>query len=135
MLPLPLQLRLLPFRLQEPELLQTCFGFDPCLVLGNSSALGVVELAVAVVFLLDDTGGLAGDGRAGSRASHGVPYRGERLSTPSTSGEIDREYALDAFAVGNLANREVLVACQPPLAGDADAFIGLNAGTGTFRHA
>src|SRR5258707_9990448 len=44
-----------------------------------------------------------------------------------------REYALDAFAVGNLANGEALV---EPAAGtaDADAFIGLHAGALAFDH-
>ncbi|OWK23557.1 hypothetical protein AJ87_34255 [Rhizobium yanglingense] len=43
------------------ESLSCCnlFGFDPCLFLGNSSALGVVELAGAGAGVLNDTGGLA----------------------------------------------------------------------------
>ena len=39
---------------------------------------------------------------------------------------IEREHALDAFAVGNLAHREILVEAGAGAA-DADAFIGLHA--------
>src|ERR1700683_312080 len=44
---------------------------------------------------------------------------------------IDRKHALDAFAVGNLANREALLQAAA-VARDADAFIGLNAGALAF---
>src|SRR5690606_14216740 len=47
---------------------------------------------------------------------------------------VDREDALDALAVGNLANREVLLEARAG-AGDADALIGLDAGARTFGDA
>src|SRR5690606_3928456 len=47
---------------------------------------------------------------------------------------VDREYALDAFAVGNLANGEAF-AETAARTGDADAFIGLYAGTAAFANA
>ena len=46
---------------------------------------------------------------------------------------IEREHALDAFAVGDLAHGEVLV--QPaPGAADADAFVGLHAALVALDH-
>src|SRR5271156_7118122 len=45
---------------------------------------------------------------------------------------IDREDALDALAVGDLAHREVLVEAMAAT-GDADAFVGLNASPLAFR--
>src|SRR5690606_27638623 len=47
---------------------------------------------------------------------------------------VNREYALDAFAVGDLANGEALVDAAART-GDADAFLGLYAGTGAFANA
>ena len=46
---------------------------------------------------------------------------------------MHREYALDAFAVGDLANGEAFVEAAAGTA-DADAFIGLHAGTLAFDH-
>src|SRR5690606_24457524 len=44
---------------------------------------------------------------------------------------VDREHALHAFAVGDLADGEALLEARAG-AGDADAFIGLYAGAGAF---
>ena len=46
---------------------------------------------------------------------------------------INRENALDAFAIGNLANGEAFVEAAA-VAGNADAFIGLHAGALAFLH-
>src|SRR5215207_4819261 len=46
---------------------------------------------------------------------------------------MEREHPLDSFAIGDLADREVLVETTPGAA-DADAFIGLHARTLTFDH-
>src|SRR6476469_3478971 len=46
---------------------------------------------------------------------------------------IEREYALDAFAVGNLAHRETLVDAAARAA-DAQALIGLHAGAVALAH-
>src|SRR5437868_428371 len=48
-------------------------------------------------------------------------------------GRIEREHALDALTVGNLAHRKVLVESRAGAA-DADAFIGLDAGALPFDH-
>src|SRR5690606_41466763 len=57
----------------------------------------------------------------------------DNLDTLDQRG-VDREHALDAFTVGNLANREAL-AQTATRTGDANAFIGLHAGACAFRYA
>src|SRR5690606_29828529 len=47
---------------------------------------------------------------------------------------VDREHALDAFAVRDLPDGEVLLEARTRTR-DADAFVGLNAGARTFGHA
>ena len=109
------------------------FSFDTCLLFGNGLTLGVVELAGAGAGVLDDTGRLAATvaqvvelGAADLTAANDFNAFDHR--------RVDREYALDAFAVGNLADGEVFVDAAAGT-GDADAFIGLNAGTRAFRNA
>ena len=115
------------------ESLRCCnlFSFDPCLFLGKGLTLGIVELAGAGAGVLDDT----------SRLTATVAQVVELGATDLTAANdfdafdqrgVNREYALDAFAVGDLANREVFLQAAAG-AGDADAFIGLNAGTVAFR--
>src|SRR5262245_14005908 len=82
------------------------------------------------VLLLDDAGRLAAEaaqvielGTTHLAATHHldrVDHRGEQ-----------REYALHALAVGNLANGEALIDATAGAA-DADAFIGLHAGAVAF---
>ncbi|EGE57286.1 hypothetical protein RHECNPAF_4460058 [Rhizobium etli CNPAF512] len=107
------------------------FSFDACLFLGNGGAFGVVELAGADAGVFNDTGRLAATvaevielGATDLTAADDVDAFDQR--------RVDREYALDTFAVGDLANGEVFLQAAAG-AGDADAFIGLNAGTVAFR--
>src|SRR5262249_7766998 len=44
---------------------------------------------------------------------------------------VEREYALDTFAIGDLADGKAFLQTAA-IAGDADAFIGLNAGALAF---
>ena len=96
-------------------------------------ALSVVELAGAHAGVLGDAGRLAAAvaqvielGAADLAAAHDLDGLDQR--------RVDREDALDALAVGNLANREVLLEARAG-AGDADALIGLDAGARTFGDA
>ncbi len=107
------------------------FSFDTCLFLGNGRTLGVVELAGAGAGVFDDTGRLA------ATVAQVVELGATDLTAANDFDafdhrRVDREYALDAFAVGDLADREVFLQAAAGT-GDADAFIGLNAGTGAFR--
>src|ERR1700683_1716625 len=95
-------------------------------LLADSGGCGAVGL------LLDDAGRFTAQiaqviqlGAANLAAAH----HGDRVDHRRHHGE----YALDAFAVGNLANREALI---EPAAGaaDADAFIGLHARAVAFDH-
>ncbi|ENN84866.1 hypothetical protein RHSP_41939 [Rhizobium freirei PRF 81] len=106
-------------------------GFDACLLLGQSLTLGVVELAGAGAGVLDDTGSLT------AQVAQVVELGATDLTAANDFDAFDhrrvnREYALDAFAVGNLADREVFLQTAAG-ASDANAFIGLNAGTVAFR--
>src|ERR1700676_2696371 len=82
--------------------------------------------------LLDDTG------RFAAQIAQIIQLGTTHLAAAHHLDRIDhrrhhREYALDAFAVADLANGEALV---EPTAGtaDADAFIGLHAGALAFDH-
>ena len=108
-------------------------GFDAGLLFSNGSALGVVQLAGADAGVFNDTSRLAATiaqvvqlGATDLTAANDVDAFDQR--------RVNREYALDAFAVGDLANGEALVDAAARTS-DADAFIGLHAGTGTFCHA
>ncbi len=92
------------------ERLSCCnlFGFQACLFLGNGLTLGVVELAGAGAGVLDDTSRLA------ATVAQVVELGATDLTAANDfyafdSRGVDREYALDAFAVGDLANREVFL--------------------------
>ena len=86
----------------------------PCLgLVAALSALGDAgRLAAAVAQVIELR---AADGAAADDLD-GIDHR-----------RIEREHALDALAVGDLADREALVEAAAG-AGDADALIGLNAG-------
>src|SRR5258707_5904386 len=82
--------------------------------------------------LYDDAGRLA------AQVAQVIQLGATHLAAAHNLDRVDhrrhhREYALDAFAVGDLANGEALV---EPAAGtaDADAFIGLHAGALAFDH-
>src|SRR6185369_6780195 len=79
------------------------------------------------VLLLDDAGRLAA--QLTQVIQLGAAHHLDRVD----HRRHDREDALDAFAVGDLADGEALV---EPAAGtaDADAFIGLHAGALAFDH-
>ena len=108
-------------------------GLDACLLFGKSLALGFVQLAGAGAGVLDDTSRLAATiaqvvklGAADLTAADDIDAFDER--------RVDRENALDAFAVGDLADGEAFVDTAAG-AGDADAFISLYAGTVTLANA
>src|SRR5690349_15326735 len=95
-------------------------------LLGGSRGLGLLLGA------LGDTGRLAAAiaevvqlGAADGATAHDLDGIDER--------RVEREHALDAFAVGDLTNREALVEAAAGT-GDADALVGLNAGTLAFLH-
>src|SRR4051794_17333778 len=92
--------------------------------------------------LLADGGGALGlfddAGRLAAQLAQVIELGATHLAAAHHLDRVDhrrhhREYALDAFAVGNLANGEALV---EPAAGaaDAHAFIGLHAGALAFDH-
>src|SRR5262245_38321720 len=99
----------------------------------RSSLLGLGLGGFALPLLaLDDAGGLAAPaaqiielGATDLAAAHDLDRVDHR--------RIQREYALDPFAIGDLAYREVLVQALSGAA-DADAFIGLDAGALAFDH-
>src|SRR5919107_1040892 len=89
-------------------------GRGPGLLLGALGDTGRLAATVAQVVELGTTDGAT---------AHDL----DRLDVRG----VDREHALDAFAVGDLADREALLeAAAGP--GDADAFIGLHAGALAF---
>src|SRR4029078_9393379 len=86
----------------------------------------------ALGLLFDDSGRLA------AQVAQVIQLGATHLAAAHHGDRVDHrrhhgEYALDAFAVGNLANGEALV---EPAAGaaDADAFIGLHARAVAFDH-
>src|ERR1700756_3763266 len=97
--------------------------------LGGSPRLRLADLAL---LLLDDAGGFAAPaaqvielGPAHLAAAHDL----DRVD----HGRIEREHALDAFAVGNLTHGEVLV--EPAArAADAHALVGLHAAAVALDH-
>src|SRR5580693_1526165 len=101
--------------------------------LGTLRGLGSLRgLAPGVVLLLGDAGRFAAQaaqvielGAPDLAAAHDL----ERID----HRRIERKHTLDAFAVGDLAHREVLVEAGPG-AGDADALIGLDSGALAFDH-
>src|SRR4051812_4955180 len=81
---------------------------------------------------LGDTGGFA------AQAAQVVQLGPPHLAAADELDRIDhrrqqREHALHALAVGNLADREALVQAMAGAA-DADAFVGLDAGALAFDH-
>ncbi|CVI56983.1 conserved hypothetical protein [Agrobacterium deltaense NCPPB 1641] len=109
------------------------FGFQTCLFVGKRLTLGLVQLAGARTGVFDDTGSLA------ATVAQVVELRAANLTAANDFNAfdqrgVDREYALDAFAVGNLANGEAFGKTAAGT-GDANAFVSLNTGTVTFRHA
>ncbi len=123
------RLRLLPFRRPEPVLLQP-FRLPDVPFPRQRRRARVVQLAGAGAGVLDDTSRLAATvaqvvelGATDLTAANDFDAFDER--------RVDREYALDAFAVGDLANREALVDAGARTS-DANAFIGLHAGTVAF---
>src|SRR3954452_7821507 len=96
-------------------------------LLGSNGLGGLGALAVGA---LGDTGGFT------ATVTKVVQLRAANGATAHDLdgvdiGRIDRENALDAFAVGNLADREALLEAAA-VAGDADALIGLHAGALAF---
>src|SRR3981081_4244231 len=86
----------------------------------------------AIGLLLDDAGRLA------AQIAQVIQLGATHLAAAHHGDRVDhrrhhREYALDAFAVGNLAHRKTLI---EPAAGTADAhaFVGLDAGAVAFDH-
>src|SRR4029079_13151277 len=85
-----------------------------------------------LVLLLDDAGGLAAAaaqviklGTAGLAFAHQLDAVDHR--------RVEREHALDTFAIRDLAHGEALVEAAARTA-DADALIGLHAGAVAFLH-
>src|SRR6185437_15172424 len=101
----------------------------------NVSAGGARLLAdggPGAIRLLDDAGRLA------AQIAQVIQLGATHLAAAHHLDRVDhrrhhREYALDAFAVGNLADRKALVEATAGAA-DADAFIGLHAGAVAFDH-
>src|SRR6516162_4966475 len=93
-------------------------------------ALGLVFRAFCGILALDNARGLS------APAAQIVELGAAHLAAANDLDRIDhrrvkRKDALDAFAVGNLAHREVLV--QPRSgAADAHAFVGLHTGAVAF---
>src|SRR5665213_1755820 len=86
----------------------------------------------ALALLLDDAGRLA------AQIAQVIQLGATHLAAAHHLDRVDhrrhhREDALDAFAVGNLANGKTLVEAAAAAA-DADAFIGLHAGAIAFDH-
>src|SRR5687767_4451150 len=95
-------------------------------LLGSGRGLGLLLGA------LGDTGRLAATvaqvvelGATDGAAAHDLDGIDQR--------RVEREHALDTFAVGDLANGEALVQAASG-AGDADALVGLDTGTLAFLH-
>lgn len=81
------------------------FSFQTCLFFGSCLAFGFVQLAGARTGVFNDTGSLA------ATVAQVVELRAANLTTANDFNAfdqrgVDREYALDAFAVGDLANGE-----------------------------
>ena len=94
--------------------------------LPRTSTVSPIRLLGAVVLLLGDAGALAAQaaqviqlGAADLAAAHDLDRVDHR--------RVEREHALDALAVGDLADREVLLQARAGAA-DADALVGLDAG-------
>src|SRR5262249_58440098 len=96
---------------------------------GVGRGLGLARLTI---LLLGDTGGLAAP--AAQVIELGAPHLAAAHDLDRVDhGRLQREHALDAFAVGNLAHREVLVepAARPA---DAHALVGLHAAAVALDH-
>ena len=111
----------------ELEIVRRALGLGEAL-----EAMRLLALAAARVLALGNTGGLAAAatqiielGAAHAAVAHHLDGLDQR--------RMDREDALDALAIGNLADGEVLVDAAAGAA-DAYAFIGLNAGALAFHH-
>src|ERR1051326_7595282 len=86
----------------------------------------------AVMRALGDAGGFA------AQAAQVIQLGAPHLAAADELDRIDhrreqRKHALDALAVGNLADREALVQAMAGAA-DADALVGLDAGAVAFDH-
>src|SRR5690606_27703549 len=108
-------------------------GFDARLLGGGGLALVLVQAAGAGARILADARGFAAAvtqivelGAADAATAHDLDALYQR--------RIDREDALDAFTIGDLAHGEALVEARAR-ARDAHAFIGLDTGTRTFGDA
>src|SRR6185369_4013851 len=102
--------------------------FVKILLRGVGDFLGLA----AVMRALGDTGRLA------AQAAQVIELGAPHLAAADELDRIDhrreqREHALDALAVGNLADREALVQAMAGAA-DADALVGLDAGALAFDH-
>src|SRR5690606_12909712 len=105
-------------------------GLDACTLSQDGLTLSFVQLASTGAGVLDDTCSLT------AAIAQVEELRTTNLTATNDFNaldqrRVDREDTLNTFAVGDLANGEVFMdACART--SDANAFIGLNAGTRTF---
>src|SRR4051794_11185949 len=108
-------------------------GFELGLLGVKRVTLGVVQLAGAHAGILGNAGRLAA--AVAQIIELGAPHLAAAHDLYAFDHRrINREDALDAFAIRNLADREILLEAGAG-AGDDDAFIGLHAGTRSFGDA
>src|SRR5262245_54533754 len=108
---------------------RTSRPFDTRTACGRRS---LARLGALAVLALDDAGGLA------AAAAQVIELRAAHLAAAHDLDRVDqrrveREHALDALAVGDLAHREALVQAAAR-ARDAHALIGLHAGALALDH-
>src|SRR5438874_4695600 len=107
-------------------------GANPALLVTSPAGDELLADGGGALGLFDDAGRLA------AQLTQVIQLGATHLAAAHNLDRVDHgrhhgKYALDAFAVGDLANGEALV---EPAAGtaDADAFIGLHAGALAFDH-